>query len=72
MNEDLVTLGKSEGEYEFKANHSMTIKIYDDSKKIIVDLNGSFGITPNSVIAALLQSKHLWDYKIEVNVIHIK
>lgn len=72
MHEDLVLLAKSEGEYEFKANHSMTIKIYDDSKTIIVDLNGSSGITPNSIISALLQIENFEDYTIEINTIHIK
>jgi hypothetical protein len=67
MNEDLVILGKSEGEYEFKSTGSVTIEVYDDIKKIIVNLNGSNGITPNAIISELLQNKQFEDYAIEIN-----
>jgi hypothetical protein len=67
MNEDLVILGKSEGEYEFKSTGSVTIEVYDDIKKIIVNLNGSNGITPNAIISELLQNKQFEDYTIEIN-----
>lgn len=67
MHEDLVILGKSEGEYVFKATASMSVEIYEDIKTIIVNLNGSNGITPNATISELLQNKQFEDYEIKIN-----
>lgn len=67
MNEDLVKLGKSEGEYEFKPTDSVTIEVYDDIKKIIINLNNINGITPRAILSMILGNKEYHEYTIEIN-----
>lgn len=67
MYDDLLKLGKSEGEYQFERTGSVTIEVYDDIKKIVVNLNNTVGVTPNAVISMLLENEQLKEYEIQIN-----